>query len=79
MKEKFKANAPEILVKRFCEITLEQIDAASDPKKAQWKPLAASLDSESKPVTLEWDPSLKIYRTSGLPFKSTKLNQLLGL
>lgn len=63
---------------RYCELKTEAI-AGVDLDQVQWSTLAESSGATGIKTILEWNPGQKLFRSGGLPFKSSDLSQELGL
>lgn len=66
----------EQMAQKYCTVQMESIQGM-DIGRAQWKKLAQGFDSGGQVVFLEWDPTLRVYRVAGLPFKSSILDREL--
>lgn len=62
----------------YCELKTEDISGI-DIDKVQWVTLAESAGAAGAKAVLEWNPENKLFRSGGLPFKSSKLSEELGL
>ena len=56
----------------FCRVAVEPISGV-DIDKVEWKPLADSSGAAGRRTTLLWNPELKVFKSGGMPFKSSKL------
>lgn len=56
----------------YCRLTMEPISGV-DIDKVEWKPLADSSGATGRRSTLLWNPDLKLFKSGGMPFKSSKL------
>lgn len=71
---RFKNHPPETIAKKYCLILAESIQGV-DLSTIPWTPIAQSVDSEGQKVVLEWNKEKKLYRSDGLPFKSSSLSR----
>ena len=71
--DKLKALAPQRLREDFCELKIEDISGI-DLDKVQWSPLAESAGAAGAKTVLEWNRELEVFRSGGLPFKSSALS-----
>lgn len=60
----------------YCELSTEAIQGV-DLDKVQWSGLAESHGAAGAKTILEWNKDLGLFRSGGLPFKSSKLNREL--
>ena len=56
----------------YCSFELETITGV-DIDKVEWKPLAESAGATGQRTTLLWNRDLGLFKSGGLPFKSSKL------
>lgn len=75
----FKHHSKESVLTQLCTLNREAPPQDLDYEKLVWQPLAEAKDSDGRTAVLEWIPEHKLYRAGKLPFKSTKLSDLLGL
>lgn len=61
----------------YCELAAEDISGI-DPDSLSWTPLARSSGATGQSSLLEWNAEHGLFRTGGLPFKSSKFRQQLG-
>lgn len=57
---------------RYCRLSVEAINNV-DIDKVEWKPLADSSGAAGRRTTLLWNRDLKLFKSGGMPFKSSKL------
>lgn len=78
------ANIPEKLKQldlprlrnNYCELTTEAIEGV-DLDKITWEPLAESTGAAGQKTTLLWNKDHSLFKSGGLPFKSSKLSREL--
>lgn len=63
---------------KFCIVSFESIQGI-DIKSARWSDLLEGFKPDGQKVILKWDVGLKVYQVDGLPFKSTSLDQAIGI
>jgi hypothetical protein len=57
----------------YCELKIEAISGV-ELDKVEWAPLAESSGATGIKTILEWNSSLQLFRSGGLPFKSSSLS-----
>lgn len=57
---------------RYCRLAVEEIHNV-DIDQVQWSPLADSSGAAGRRTTLLWNRDLKLFKSGGMPFKSSKL------
>lgn len=57
---------------RYCRLPVEEIHNV-DIDQVQWSPLADSSGAAGRRTTLLWNRDLKLFKSGGMPFKSSKL------
>lgn len=62
----------------YCELKTEAI-VGVDPDQVSWQPLAESSGAAGAKTVLEWNRETGLFRTGGLPFKSSELAEQLGV
>lgn len=60
----------------YCELKTEAIQGV-DLDQVKWAPLAESSGATGKKSVLEWNKELGLFRSGGLPFKSSVLSREL--
>lgn len=71
--EKLKKLDIPTLLEDYCELKTEAIQGV-DLDKVQWASLAESNGATGIKTLLEWNQSLGLFRSGGLPFKSSSLS-----
>lgn len=71
--EKLKTLDIASLRSRYCELKTETIQGI-DLDQVQWKKLAESSGATGIKTVLEWNKELGLFRSGGLPFKSSNLS-----
>ena len=56
---------------RYCRLPIEPINNL-DIDKVEWRPLADSSGAAGQRTSLLWNPELKVFKSGGMPFKSSK-------
>ncbi len=74
--EKLKKLDMSDLRDNYCELNTETIHDV-DLNQVQWAPLAESSGPTGIKTVLEWNKELGLFRTGGLPFKSSNLSREL--
>lgn len=74
--EKLKKLDIPTLREDYCELKTEAIQGV-DLDKVQWVSLAESSGATGIKTLLEWNQSLRVFRSGGLPFKSSSLSREL--
>lgn len=74
--EKLKKLDMADLRNHYCELKTEPISGV-DLDKVQWSPLAESSGATGIKTVLEWNKELGLFRSGGLPFKSSVLSREL--
>lgn len=72
IKESIKTAKPTDLVKKLCNPPIEPIQNV-EFDKLTFTPLVSAITAEAKIVTLEWNPENQIFKSEGMPFKSSSL------
>lgn len=75
--EKLKTMDMDDLRDDFCLITTEFIHDV-DLSKVVWAPLAESQGPTAQKTTLEWNKELTVFKAGGMPFRSSKLTEILN-
>lgn len=74
--EKLKKLDMAMLRNKYCELKTEAISGV-ELNKVQWMPLAESSGATGIKTILEWNKELGLFRSGGLPFKSSNLSREL--
>ncbi|MEK6628608.1 MAG: hypothetical protein AABY53_08275 [Bdellovibrionota bacterium] len=74
--EKLKSLEMSELRGNYCELSTETIHGV-DLNQVQWASLAESSGPTGIKTVLEWNKELGLFRTGGLPFKSSNLSREL--
>lgn len=74
--EKLKKLDMSDLRSHYCELNTETIQGVS-LDQVQWSPLAESSGATGIRTVLEWNKELELFRSGGLPFKSSNLSREL--
>ena len=74
--EKLKKLDMAALRNSYCELKTEAIQGI-DIDQVKWVPLAESSGATGKKSVLEWNKELGLFRSGGLPFKSSVLSREL--
>jgi hypothetical protein len=74
--ESLKSESLSSLRRHYCELSTEPISDL-DLDKVTWSPLAESHGPAGQLSKLEWNKEYSLFRTGGLPFKSTKFAEEL--
>ena len=74
--EKLKKMDMSSLRKAYCELRTEPIQGV-DLNQVTWAPLAESSGATGIKTILEWNKELALFRSGGLPFKSSILSREL--
>ena len=74
--EKLKKLDMAALRNNYCELKTEAIQGI-DLDQVKWTPLAESNGAAGKKTVLEWNRELGLFRSGGLPFKSSVLSREL--
>lgn len=61
----------------YCELKTEAI-VGVDIDQISWQPLAESSGAAGAKTVLEWNRTTGLFRTGGMPFKSSELAEQLG-
>lgn len=69
---KFSGQSPNNLKKMLCSPAVEPIENI-EIDQVEFTPLVSALSAEAKVVELEWNPKNRIFRSQGMPFKSSTL------
>jgi hypothetical protein len=75
--EKLKSMKMSELIKNFCSIPTEPITDI-DLTKIDWSLLAESAGATGQKTTLEWNQPQNLFRSGGMPFKSSHFTQELA-
>ena len=74
--EKLKKLDMSDLRRHYCELNTEAIQGV-DLDQVRWAPLAESSGATGIKTVLEWNKELGLFRSGGLPFKSSNLSREL--
>lgn len=74
--EKLKKLDMATLRNNYCELKTEAISGV-ELNQVQWTPLAESSGATGIKTILEWNKELRLFRSGGLPFKSSNLGREL--
>ena len=74
--EKLKSKSMSALRSDYCTLKIEAISGV-DPDKIEFEMLAESNGAAGKHTTLEWNRENGVFRSGGMPFKSTRLTSEL--
>ena len=74
--EKLKKLDMASLRNNYCELKTEAIQGI-DLEQVNWAPLAESSGAAGKKSVLEWNKELGLFKSGGLPFKSSVLSREL--
>lgn len=67
-----KGQEMSYLREHYCRLAIEPISGV-DIDHVEWRPLADSSGAAGRKTTLLWNPDLKLFKSGGMPFKSSKL------
>lgn len=71
---KLIAQPPAELQQIVCKPIIEPIENLN-LNEIQFVPLITAITAEAKQVTLEWNPDHQVFRSQGMPFKSSQLSR----
>jgi len=74
--EKLKKKSMSDIRSDHCTLKIEAISGI-DPDKLEFEMLATSSGATGKHTTLEWNRENAVFRSGGMPFKSTRLTSEL--